>query len=85
MGLRAYDRRAVLNAIETRLTHAPLLETKNQKRLQNLVPPFEAVPPIWQLRVGALRVFYDVNEEERRVYVRAIRRKPTHLRTEEIL
>ena len=45
----------------------------------------EAIPPIWQLRVGAFRVFYDVNEEERRVYVRAIRRKPAHLKTEEIL
>jgi mRNA-degrading endonuclease RelE of RelBE toxin-antitoxin system len=35
--------------------------------------------------VGVFRVFYDVNEEERRVYVRAIRRKPGRLKTEEIL
>jgi mRNA-degrading endonuclease RelE of RelBE toxin-antitoxin system len=84
-GLRAYDRRIVLEAIEAQLRHAPHVETKQRKLVHNLAPPFEAIPPIWQLRVGAFRVFYDVNEEERRVYVRAIRRKPAHLKTEEIL
>ncbi len=84
-GLRAYDCRILLEAIETQLSHAPHLETKTRKRLRNLVPPFEAIPPIWQLRVGVFRVFYDVNEGERRVSVRAIRRKPAHLNTEEIL
>ena len=84
-GLRAYDRRILLEVIETQLTHAPLVETKQRKLLRNLVPPFEAIPPIWQLCVGVFRVFYDVNEEERRAYVRAIRRKAAHLNTEEIL
>ncbi len=84
-GLRAYECRIILDAIETQLTHAPLVETNKRKLLHNLVPPFEAIPPIWQLRVGAFRVFYDVNTEERRVSVRAIRRKPAHLKTEEIL
>lgn len=83
--VRAYDRRILLDAIETHLTREPQLAAKPRKRLRNLVPPFEAIPPIWQLRVGTFRVFYDVNEEERRVYIRAIRRKPAHLRTEEIL
>ena len=84
-GLRAYDRRIVLEAIETQLTRAPHVATKQRKLLRNLAPPFEAIPPIWQLRVGAFRVFYDVNEAERRVSIRAIRRKPAHLNTEEIL
>lgn len=84
-GLRAYNRRLVLDAIEKQLTHAPNVATKQRKRLHHLVPPFEAIPPIWQLRVGVLRIFYDVSEEERRVYVRAVRRKPAHLKTEEIL
>ena len=84
-GFRAYDRRAILEAIEMQLTHAPHVETRKCKLLRNLVPPFEAIPPIWQLRVGTFRVFYDVNEEARRVQVRAIRRKPSHLKTEEIL
>lgn len=84
-GCRAYDRRILLEAIETHLTREPQVETKRRKFLRNLVPPFEAIPPIWQLRVGMFRVFYDVNEEERRVLIRAIRRKPAHLHTEEIL
>ena len=84
-GLRAYDVRILLEAIKTQLTHAPNIETKNRKLLHNLVPPFEAIPPIWQLRVGDFRIFYDVNEAEQRVYIRAIRRKPSHLKTKEIL
>jgi len=84
-GLRAYDCRIILEAIETQLTHAPHVETKKRKLLHNLVPPFEAVPPIWQLRVATFRVFYDVNEKERRVSIRAIRRKPAHRSTGEVL
>ena len=84
-GFRAYDRRILLQAIETQLKHAPHVETKNRKLLHNLVPPFEAVQPIWQLRVGIFRIFYDVNEAEHQVFVRAIRRKPAHVKTEEIL
>ena len=82
---RAYDRERLLDAIKTQLTYAPISETRRQKCLRNLAPPFEAVPPIWQLRVGTFRVFYDVDERARTVYVRAIRRKPSHLNTEEIL
>ena len=84
-GLRAYDRRLLLDAIEGQLIHKPNVATTQRKLLHHLVPPFEAIPPIWQLRVGAFRVFYDVSEEERRVYVRAVRRKPPHLKTEEVL
>ena len=84
-GLRAYDRRLLLDTIERQLTHTPNVATTQRKLLHHLMPPFEAIPPIWQLRVGAFRVFYDASEEERRVYVRAIRRKPSHFKTEEIL
>lgn len=84
-GVLAYDRRMLLDAIESQLTYAPSLETKKRTRLRNLVPPFHAIAPIWQLRVGMFRIFYDVNEHERRVYIRAIRRKPSHFTTEEIL
>ncbi len=75
----------ILKAIEAQLRDLPTSETRNRKQLRGLVPPFEAVPPIWELRVGDYRVFYDVDEIEYRVYVRAIRRKPPHKRTEEIL
>ncbi len=83
--LRAYHRQMLIDAIETRLTHAPNVETKNRKLLRNLIPPFEAMTPIWQLRVGLFRIFYDIEEAEHRVSVRAIRKKPAHRKTEEIL
>ena len=83
--LRAYDRQMILDAIETQLRHTPTTASKQRKLLHNLVPPFDAIPPIWQLRVGPFRVFYDVQETEHQVSVRAIRRKPAHQQTEEIL
>lgn len=84
-GVRPFERRRILEAIEKKLTDLPTSESRNRKLLRGLVVPFDAVPPIWELRVGDLRVFYDVDEEEHQVYVRAIRRKPPHRRTEEIL
>ncbi len=47
--------------------------------------PPDAVPPIWELRVGDWRVFYDVEEKAGKVFVRAVRHKPPHKTTEEIL
>jgi hypothetical protein len=75
----------VLAAVQTQLTHEPTRPTRNRKLLVNLIPPWTAEPPIWELRVGDCRVFYDVSEEEAVVYVRAIQRKPPGKRTEEIL
>jgi hypothetical protein len=51
------DRRSRLwNAIEQQLRREPLVETRNRKKLRpNPVAP-------WELRVGALQVFYDVTE-----------------------
>lgn len=83
--IRIYDRKVLLDAIEARLSEKPNVETKTRKPLLGLIPPFEAVLPVWQLRVGDYRVFYDVSEQERKVFVRAVRRKPPHKTTEEIL
>jgi mRNA-degrading endonuclease RelE of RelBE toxin-antitoxin system len=83
--LTVYARRTVLDSVEDQLSHQPARPTKRRKILQALVPPFEAEPPIWQLRVGEYRVFYDVDEIEKIVYVRAVRHKPPHRTTEEIL
>jgi mRNA-degrading endonuclease RelE of RelBE toxin-antitoxin system len=83
--LSAYRRNLVIEAIETQLEHEPTSPARNRRLLVNLIPPWDAVPPIWELRVGEYRVFYDVSEEEKTVYVRAIRRKPSGKRTEEIL
>jgi mRNA-degrading endonuclease RelE of RelBE toxin-antitoxin system len=83
--LSAYHRNLVIEAVETQLVHEPTSPARNRKLLVNLIPPWDAMPPIWELRVGEYRVFYDVSEEEKTVYVRAIRRKPSGKRTEEIL
>jgi mRNA-degrading endonuclease RelE of RelBE toxin-antitoxin system len=83
--LRASERRRILGEIRRKLAEEPTKPTKQIKQLHNLVPPFEAVPPIWQLRVGDHRVFYDVDDRHEKVFVRAVRRKPPHLRTEQIL
>ena len=61
------------------------METRNKKILVGLTPPWEHQPPVWELRVGEYRVFYDVDEPDRRVTVRAVRRKPPHATTEGIL
>ena len=83
--LPAFHRTRVIHAIETQLTATPMVRTCNRKPLANLTPPWTAELPIWELRVGAFRVFYDVSGEERRVYVRAVRKKPAGMTTEEIL
>jgi mRNA-degrading endonuclease RelE of RelBE toxin-antitoxin system len=48
------------------------------------IPPWDSVRPVWQLRVGDFRVFYDVDEMRQEVIVRAIRRKGKNT-TKEIL
>ena len=83
--VRAFDRAPIMNAIEELLTHEPTVPTRHRKLLPDLESSFEGVPPIWELRVGEFRVFYDVAEEEKKVYVRAVRRKPPHKTTEETL
>jgi mRNA-degrading endonuclease RelE of RelBE toxin-antitoxin system len=83
--LRVFERRRVLDRIEQELTYQPSLETQNKKPLRGLAPPWEHAAPIWELRVGEYRVFYDVDEAASQVTVRAIRHKPPHKRTEEIL
>lgn len=83
--LRAYDRARVLDGIETQLAKSPDRETRNKKLIENIVPPFEATPPVWQLRIGDFRVYYDVNQEHGTVFVRAVRRKLPHRTTGETL
>jgi mRNA-degrading endonuclease RelE of RelBE toxin-antitoxin system len=84
-GFRACDRSRILNGIEEGLSVEPCVEARNRKVLMNLIPPFEAIPPVWELRIGEFRVFYDVDDETASVYVRAVRKKPPHKTTEEIL
>jgi mRNA-degrading endonuclease RelE of RelBE toxin-antitoxin system len=83
--IRGDHRSLILVRIQEMLTHEPTVESRNRKQLVNLVPPFEAIPPVWELRIREYRVFYDVSEEKKVVYVRAVRRKPAHRSTGEIL
>jgi mRNA-degrading endonuclease RelE of RelBE toxin-antitoxin system len=83
--IRIYYRNQILDAIEEQLAHEPDTSTKNRKLLENLIPPWQGVEPVSELRVGEYRVFYDVAPTESVVYVRAVRRKPRGTKTEDIL
>ena len=55
--IRAYDRVAILDAIERHLRHEPTRTSKSRiKQLRDLRHPQ------YRLRIGDLRVFYDVPE-----------------------
>ena len=82
--LRVFDRREVLDRIDEELADQPTQETRNNKILRGLTPPWEHVEPVWELRIGEYRVFYDADEAAGRVTVRAIRHKPPHKKTEDI-
>jgi len=81
----AYYRNQIFDSIEEQLAHEPETATRNRKLLENLTPPWQTVEPIWELRVGEYRVFYDVSLTESIVYVRAVRKKPRGTKTEDIL
>src|SRR5271166_6179385 len=83
--LRAFDRKRLLDQIDSHLKHEPKGQSRNKKKLRPLIPPWENARPVWELRVGEFRVFYEVEEEESRVVIRAIRHKPPHKTIEEIL
>jgi mRNA-degrading endonuclease RelE of RelBE toxin-antitoxin system len=56
--LTARQKAIVLDAIKKQLQHEPLRETRNRKPLR----PNPLAP--WELRVGVLRVFYEVDSRE---------------------
>jgi len=53
--------------VDKQLIHQPTVETRNRKPMRpNPIAP-------WELRIGDLRVYYDVEEEpEPVVYIRAV-------------
>ena len=56
--LTARQRSTILDSIERQLVHEPLVETRNRKQLRpNPVAP-------WELRIGDLRVFYEMALDE---------------------
>jgi mRNA-degrading endonuclease RelE of RelBE toxin-antitoxin system len=65
--LSAGQRALVFDAVDQQLAHEPAVETRNRKLMQpNLLA-------VWELRIRALRVYYDVEDEpERLVVIQAI-------------
>ena len=74
--LSAFHRVRIFDAIEAQLSTQPLMPTRKRKPLgPGDIPPWEHEPPVWELRVGQFRVFYDVDTDMQHVYVRAVRLK----------
>jgi mRNA-degrading endonuclease RelE of RelBE toxin-antitoxin system len=78
--LRAFDRQRIIDTI-----HEPAKATRNKKTVVGLEFPWEHAEPVWELRIGQFRVFYDVANDKMLVTVRAVRRKPLHTTTKEIV
>jgi mRNA-degrading endonuclease RelE of RelBE toxin-antitoxin system len=81
---RPYDRNRILDAMTAQLAHDLEDLTPHRKQLAAVVPSFEHVPSVWQLRVGDFRVIYDVDAVWKVVIVRAVLRKGRRT-TKEIL
>lgn len=65
--LTARQQSIVLDTVERQLKYQPTVETRNRKPMR----PNPLAP--WELRIGDLRVYYDVKDEpDKVVYVRAI-------------
>lgn len=71
--LTARQRKTVLDTVDRQLVHQPTVETKHRKPMRpNPVAP-------WELRIGNLRVYYDVEETlEPVVFIRAVGVKERH-------
>ena len=68
--LTARQRSTVLDTVDRQLKHQPTVETRNRKPMR----PNPLAP--WELRIGNLRVYYDVeNDPDATVLVLAVGRK----------
>jgi mRNA-degrading endonuclease RelE of RelBE toxin-antitoxin system len=65
--LTTRQQRVVLDTVDKQLVHQPTVEARNRKRMR----PNPFAP--WELRIGNLRVYYDVEDEpEPVVSIRAV-------------
>ena len=64
--LTARQRSTALDTVDTQLTHEPKTETRNRKEM--IPNPLAS----WELRIGDLRVYYDVTEDPQTVTVVAV-------------
>ena len=61
--LTTRQQRIVLDAVEEQLVHQPAVETRNRKPMR----PNPLAP--WELRIGNLRAYYDIEQEPERVVI----------------
>lgn len=74
--LKAFDRKRLVDAMRRELTTSALIDKKPRKRLAPAPESqISTSQPVWQLRVGEFRVFYDVDEDASVVMVQRIARK----------
>ncbi|HUY36280.1 MAG TPA: type II toxin-antitoxin system RelE/ParE family toxin [Pirellulales bacterium] len=68
--LNARQRTTVFDTVDEQLAHQPSVETRNRKSMRpNSIAP-------WEIRIGDLRVYYEVvDEPEKRVTILAVGRK----------
>jgi mRNA-degrading endonuclease RelE of RelBE toxin-antitoxin system len=64
--LKKAEQNIVFDAIEKQLSAEPLKQTRNRKQLR----PNDL--SAWEMRVGWYRVFYDVDEADTKVIVKAV-------------
>ena len=63
---KRYERALILDAVDQQLLHAPMVESRNRKKLR------ENILSRWELRVDKYRVFYNVNENDGIVDITAV-------------
>ena len=49
LALRAFERSRILDQIDRQLMRQPTQETRSRKILRGLTPPWEHMPPVWEL------------------------------------
>jgi len=49
------QRKRILDSIDKNLKYEPTRQTRNRKILVGLIPPWEYIEPVWELRVGEYR------------------------------
>jgi mRNA-degrading endonuclease RelE of RelBE toxin-antitoxin system len=81
---RPFDQRKITAAIHDQLDDDADVPARNRKILRDVVPDFPFKPPLWELRVGEYRIFYDIDRDGAIVNVRAVRRKEKRKRTEDL-
>lgn len=69
----AFERKTIALEIRKQLTHLPLAETRNRKKLRD--NPLAS----WEMRVGKYRVFYEVETASRTVIILAVGHKEHNL------